>query len=297
MNVQPSLTLLGEQLPRIDVTEQVMTNIRGGVVVSRPNGQSKRSRIWYVSVITAVVIFACGFGYAASSWQLFAPNGSVVLEYRNYLPGDEPNSAIDTKMLRDMLAEGEAAVFYIRERKQYIGLANERKYTNYDQFAQAAGTIVPAREIGNGWEYQEGSLMHDLHIQADQSWGDASAQDNISYQKIPLGEKIGYYATYVNAAGDRISINGILGERGRTMYTNLDDLEMNKVSLNGIEAFYIQLKESNAHRIVWAEGESDKSIYYELSSSGELTREHLTEVALDLVRDVMNRSENEVMNE
>ncbi|RIX60291.1 hypothetical protein D3P08_01605 [Paenibacillus nanensis] len=289
LNVQPNLTLLGEQLPRIDVTERVMTSLRGENVVSRSNGQSKHSRIWYVPVITVVVILACGFGYAASSWQLFTPNGSVVFEYRNYLPGDEPDREIDTKMLRDMLAEGEAAVFYIRERDQYIGLANERQYTNYDQFAQAAGTVVPQREIGNGWEYQNGSLMHDLHFPADQSWGEASAYDNISYQQIPLGEKIGYYATYVNAAGNRIAINGTLGERGRIMYTKLIDLEMIKVSLNGIEAFYIQSEESNTHRIVWAEGESDQSIYYELSSSGEITREQLTEVALDLVKDGMNR--------
>lgn len=297
MNVQPNLTLLGDQLPRIDVTEQVMTSIRGRYVDSRPKSQSKRSRMWYVSVITAVVIFACGFGYAASSWQLFAPNGSVVLEYRNYLPGDEPNRAIDTNKLRDMLAEGEAAVFYIPESGQYIGLANERQYTNYDQFAQVAGTIVPAREIGHGWEYQEGSMKHDLRFQSDLNWGDASATDNISYRLIPLGEKIGYYATYVNTAGNRVSINSIFGGRGRIMYTKLDDMEMNKVSLNGIEAFYIQLEESNAHRIVWAEGESDKSIYFELSSSEEITREELTEVALDLVRDVMNRSENGVLHE
>lgn len=286
MNVPPSQTLLGEPLPRIEVTDRVMAAIRTKQGIGGRSGRSKRSRLWYTAVIAAAVVFACGFGYAASSWQLFAPNGSVALEYRNYLPGDEPIRGIDTDALRDKLAEGEAAVFYIREQDQYIGLVNERRYSNYDDFAQAAGGRAPARELGGGWEYRTGSLVHELQpdwvVQRDKT--DFTTDGDVSYRKIPLGPKNGYHATYGDNTGQQMSISATFNERMRTLYTDLAKKQMEKVHLNGIEAFYIREAEGDVHRMVWAEGEGNSFVYYSLSvsSSDERSQDWLREVALEL---------------
>ncbi|WP_372631632.1 hypothetical protein [Cohnella sp.] len=239
-------------------------------------------------MIVAAVLFACGFGYAAESWKLFAPDGSVALEYRSFMPGDEPIAEVDTAALRSRLAEGEAAVFYLKAQNRYIGLANERQYTDYSQYAAEVGRRAPLNEVGNGFVFQSGSLVHDLKwgIEDEKEWTDPKTVEGISYQTIPLGETVGYYANYQNDQGNKVSLSAWFNvPNGAIFTTEMNELDMEKVTIAAKEAFYLQGRDGAVQRVAWGEGSGNQYAYYRLDdlSAEKMPREHLMEIASRLI--------------
>jgi len=247
-----------------------------------------RMGAWRISLIVAAVLFACGFGYAMESWKLFAPDGSVALEYRGFMPGDESVDEVDTGALRSLLAEGEAAVFYLKDQNRYIGLANERQYTDYSQFAAGVGQRKPLNELGNGFVFQSGSLVHDLRSEVtdEKDWADRETAEGVSYQAIPLGETVGYYASYGNERGDKVSLSVWTNVPDRAIFTDeMNELEMKKVQIGSREVFYLKGRNSASQRLAWGEGEGDQYAYYRLDdlSAEKMSQERLIEIASVLI--------------
>ena len=267
-----------------------MVEIRGKSRAGQPQPavQSVRrpgkARAMRVSLIVAAVLFACGFGYAAGSWKLFAPDGSIALEYRSFMPGDEPNIEVDTAALRNRLAEGEAAVFYLKAQNRYIGLANEREYTDYSQFAAEVGRRAPLNEAGYGFVFQSGSLVHDLKwgVADDTAWPDPKTAEELSYRTIPLGDTVGYTASYENGRGSQVSLTVWFNVPDRAIYTTaMNEADVEKVKIGSTEAFYLKERDSDAQRVAWGEGGGERYAYYSLEdlSADKLPRERLVEIA------------------
>lgn len=255
-------------------------------VAARP----RRSRVWQASFLVAAIVFACGFGYAAVTWKLFSPDGTVALEYLKAEPGDILYDDVDTAALRDMLAEGEAAVFYLKEQNRYIGLVNERKYTeaDYADFAAKTGSRAPLRELGDGFVFEEGTLVHNMISSPTMvNWADPAAEANVSYRKVPLGETVGYSAVYSDDRGHRLTLSAMFNIPGRQIYTDeLDQLRLEKIMVDSVEAFYIRELDQEGHRMAWAEGEGEQHVYYTLydSAANKLTRESLEKAAAVIIR-------------
>ncbi|MFF2480377.1 hypothetical protein [Paenibacillus sp. NPDC058071] len=276
---QTSLSLLEERLPRIDVTDQVMDAVR-----RRSGTKLHKSRKWYISIAVAAVVFACGFGYAAESWKLFAPDGSVTLEYRSFLPGDEPRDELDTAKLHNMLAEGEAAIFHLMQEDRMIGLANERQYADYAQFASEVGSRAPLKELGDDFNFQSGKLVHDLksELAEEIDWTDSKTVDDIRYRMIPLGNVTGYYASYSDNSGHKLSLSAVFNLPDRQIFTTeMNHSKVEKVQVGATEIFYMKDTDSTRQRVAWGEGEGERYVYYRLDdlSTHKLPRENLIEMA------------------
>jgi hypothetical protein len=290
MQWQENLSALEERLPRIDVTDRVMAAIRSKsgsgqrLESDRYPIKRKSGKALYVSFIAAAVIFACGFGYAAVSWKLFAPDGAVSLEMISVSPNDISIEPIGPE-LRDMLHEGEAGVFYLRDQNRYIGLAHERDYgeLEFEQFAAETGTHKPLRELGDGFIFHQGTLMHDLNkLAPDLNWGDPDGDESVSLRKVPLGKTVGYSAVYRDDSGHQLTLSAWYNIPERQIYSSeLDKLVKEKVTIGEIEAFYLKGKDSDMQRMAWAEGEGELHVYYQLfdSAMDKLPRERLVEVA------------------
>lgn len=262
-----------------------MAEIRSRSRIEQPQ---RRVRAGRVSLIVAAILFACGFGYAAESWKLFAPDGSIALEYRSFMPGDEPIAEVDTAALRNRLAEGEAGVFYLKAQNRYIGLVNERQYTDYSKFAAEVGLRAPLNEVGYGFAFQSGSLVHDLKWgMADEiAWPDPKTAEEISYRTIPLGETVGYTASYENDRGNKVSLSVWFNVPDRAIFTTaMNESDVEKVKVGSTEAFYLKGRESASQRLAWGEGSGDQYAYYSLDdlSAEKLSRERLVEIASMLV--------------
>ncbi|MBO9610502.1 MAG: hypothetical protein J7639_31400 [Paenibacillaceae bacterium] len=291
MDWRENLKLWEDRLPRIDRTERIMEAIRSQSRIApkqeaqQPAAKSKRAKAGYAALMTATVIFACGFGFAADSWKLFAPDGSLALEYRSFMPGDEPVAGVDTAALRKMLAEGQAAIFYLKRQDRYIGLANERQYANYSQFAAEAGNYAPRNEIGQGFAFQSGSFMHELNggIAGENHAEDSKSAEEISFRTIPLGRTIGYSASYKDDRGNQVALTVSFHFPGRTIYTTeMKELNMEKIRVGeAVEAFYLKGKDGIGQRISWGEGDG----YYRLDdlTGGQLPRERMVELASSLI--------------
>ncbi|WP_135554604.1 hypothetical protein [Paenibacillus cymbidii] len=291
MDWRENLKLWEDRLPRIDRTERIMDAIRSQSEIApkqeaqQPAAKSKRAKAGYAALMTATVIFACGFGFAADSWKLFAPDGSLALEYRSFMPGDEPVAGVDTAALQRMLAEGQAAIFYLKRQDRYIGLANERQYADYSQFAAEAGNYAPRNEIGQGFAFQSGSFIHELNggIAGEYHAEDSKTTEEISYRTVPLGRTVGYSASYKDERGYEVALTVWFHLPGQTIYTNeMNELNMEKVRVDeAVEAFYLKGKDSDVQRISWGEGDS----YYRLDdlTGGQLSRERMVELALSLI--------------
>ncbi len=254
----------------------------------RSDRKPRRARAGYAVFITATILFACGFGYAMESWKLFAPDGSVALEYRGFKPGDEPVDEVNTGALQSQLAEGEAAVFYLKDQNRYIGLANERQYADYSQFAAEVGQRKPLNELGNGFVFQSGSLVHDLRWQMEdeKDWAGRETAEGISYRTIPLGETVGYTASYENDSGNKVSLSVWFDVRDRAIFTNeMNGLEMEKVQIGAMEVFYLKGRNSASQRLAWGEGEGERFAYYRLDdlSAEKISQERLLEIASVLI--------------
>ncbi|WP_391574629.1 hypothetical protein [Cohnella sp.] len=291
---QANLTSLKERLPRIDRTERIMAEVRSrsraeqSQLVISSGKKPGRMGAWRISLIVAAVLFACGFGYAMESWKLFAPDGSVALEYRGFMPGDESVDEVDTGALRSLLAEGEAAVFYLKDQNRYIGLANERQYTDFSQFAAEIDRRKPLNELGNGFVFQSGSLVHDLKwkVTDEKDWADSTTFEEFSYRTIPLGEITGYYASYENDRGDKVSLSVWTNVPDRTILTDeMNELEMEKVQIGAREVFYLKGRDGPAQRLAWGEGEGNQYAYYRLDdlSAEKMPQERLIEIASVLI--------------
>lgn len=290
MQWQKSLSSLEERLPGIDVTDRVMEAIRSksGQGLESDQYPIKRKRAWYVSFIAAAVIFACGFGYSAVSWKLFSPEGTVSLELISVSPNEVSIESIGSD-LRDMLNEGEAAIFYLRDQNRYIGLAHERDYgaLEFEQFAAETGMHKPLRELGDGFTFHQGTLMHDLNkLALDLNWGDPDGDASVNLRKMPMGKTVRYSAVYRDDSGHQLTLSAWYNIPDRQIYSSeWDTLVMEKVTLGPMDAFYLKEKDSDMHRMAWAEGEGELYVYYQLfdSAMDKLPRERLIEVAAAIV--------------
>ncbi|QNK56929.1 hypothetical protein [Paenibacillus sp. PAMC21692] len=294
MQWQESLSSLEERLPRIDVTDRVMEAIRSksGSGQRLESGRSpfrwRSGKALYVSFIAAAVIFACGFGYAAVSWKLFAPDGAVSLELISVSPNEVSIEPIGPD-LRDMLHEGEAGIFYLRDQNRYIGLAHEREYGDleFEQFAAETDLHAPLRELGDGFVFHQGTLMHDLNKFAhDLNWGNPGGDESVSLRKVPLGKTTGYSAVYRDSSGHQLTLSAWYNIPDRQIYSSeLDKLIKEKVTIGEMEAFYLKDIDSDMQRMAWAEGEGELYVYYQLfdSAMDKLPRERFVEVAAAIV--------------
>jgi hypothetical protein len=285
---------LEERLPRIDVTDRVMEAIRSksGSGQLPESGRSpykrQRGKALYVSFIAAAIIFACGFGYAAVSLKLFAPDGLVSLEQIGVSPNEVSMEPIGSD-LQDMLDEGEAAIFYLRDQDKYIGLAHEREYdySEFEQFAAATGIHEPLRELGDEFVFQQGTLMHELDkLAPDLYWGDPDGEESVSLRKVPLGKTVGYSAIYRDASGHQLTLNAWYNVPDRKIYTDeLHRMVAEKITIGAVETFYLKEKDSDMQKMAWAEGEGELHVYYQLFDSAidKLPRERLVEVAAAIV--------------
>ncbi|REK75187.1 hypothetical protein DX130_16300 [Paenibacillus paeoniae] len=246
-----------------------------------------RKKVWYISLIGATMLFACGFGFAAAqSWKLFTPDGAVTVELRSLLHNEESDSTLDIAALQNMLAEGEAATFYIKDQNRYISLANERLYTDYKPFSSQIGDRAPLNEIGDSFVFQSGLLFHDLNDEIPNvtSWKNSITIGEISYQLKVLGEAVGYQANYKNDYGKQVSLKVWFHVPDQTIFsTEMNDLEVEKIKIGVTEAFYLKGLHSSAQRLIW--GENDNQSYYRLDdlSVEKLSREHLIDIASPLI--------------
>lgn len=285
---QSSRCISGEPLPQVDVTDRVMSTIRQR---TRTAGNKKP---WIMIGLITAVLFACGFGYASGAWQLFHPDGTVALEFREFESGDGPWD-VDTDSLRQLLNPGEAAIFYLGANRQ-IMLANELQYADYDAFRANLGSNSPSRELSLGFTFFSGSLAHNpdsmyvdkyeekigipIAQKAEKSVKIAGLEQEISYYLIPLGEVGGYFATYQNSSGSEITLSGAFGESWRTVLTELDQLTIGKIELTAGEAFYIQEEDDQSHSVVWSEGSGEQFVYLKLKAGiDDVSRKSLIELA------------------
>jgi len=270
----------------------------------RRNSQiSSNKKRWVITGLITAVLFVCGFGYAAGTWQLFAPDGTVALEYRAFPPGDDPFEGVDTVALRKLLNPGEAAIFNLKNTDRQIGLVNELQYTKYDVFQVKTGSYPPAREIGSSssFTFYIGSLAHDLNIMSpikNESKGNNALNTHeinepkellemagvTSYSLLPLGDVNGYYASYRDDNGMEVTLQASYGESWRTIFTQMNEQVMEKIILHDNEAFYITAADGAWHKVVWTENSGGQFVYLTLNArAGDLSRESLIEVAEQIV--------------
>lgn len=268
-------------LSQIDVTDRVMQ------AISRSRAPKKK--VWFVIGMATIVILASGFGYAAASWKLFEADGSVALEYRQFMPGDEPVESANLDELRSLIPEGEAALFYIKQDGQFLSLANERVITSYEEFRMDAGNSALPERIGNEYKFSQGTFNHEPimeHGLMDELMLAAGSSDEpYLYRSVGMGDMTGYYAEFLNEAGSRVTLSGLYGERWSTVNTNLEPLEMIKLQLGDKEAFYMTNEAAGTHQVVWRDSTIDQPVYYELTAlmEGGLTAEELKDAALSII--------------
>jgi len=260
---------------------------------------SSNKQRWVITGLLTAVLFACGFGYAAGAWQLFAPDGTVALEYRAFSPGDGPIEGVDTDALRKLLNPGEAALFNLKNADQQIGLVNELQYTDYDVFQVKTGSYPPAREIGSSssFAFYTGSLAHNLNVIGPV--GNEDEGNNVldthelkepkellevagvtSYQLVPLGDVTGYHASYRDDSGSEVTLQASYGESWRTVFTQMNEQVMEKIALHANEALYITAANGAWHKVVWTESSGGQFVYLELNAkAGDVSRASLIEVA------------------
>jgi len=265
-----------------------------------PRGVSyKQKRTWVISGLITAVLFACGFGYAAGAWQLFAPDGTVALEYRAFSPGDGPPEGVDTDALRKLLNPGEAALFNLKSTGQQIGLVNELQYSDYNAFSVQTGSYPPAQEIGSSstFKFYTGSLAHSLNVMGTvKNETDGSGvldaheleeSDELleiagvtAYRLVPLGDVTGYHASYRDDSGSELTFQASYGESWRTIFTQMNEQIMEKITLHTNEAFYITAANGAWHKVVWTENRGEQFVYLELNAkANDISREGLIETA------------------
>jgi len=267
--------------------------------IRQTSRRSSYKKKWVISGIITAVLFACGFGYAAGAWQLFASDGTVALEYREFSPGDGPAEGVDTDVLRKLLNPGEAALFNLKSTDRQIGLANELQYTDYDAFNVQTGSYPPAREIGRSstFKFYTGSLAHSLNVMdivKNESRGggvldthELKESDELleiagvtSYYLVPLGDVTGYHASYRDDSGSELTLQVSYGESWRTVFTQMNEQIMEKITLYTNEAFYITAANGAWHRVVWTEHRGEQFVYLELNAkASDVSREGLIETA------------------
>jgi len=269
-------------LPQIDVTDRVMA------AINRPRALNRKP--WLAVSIIAIVIVACGFGFAtAASWKLFDGNGWVALEYRAFIPGDEPVGGVDVDKLRGLLPVGDAALFYLKETNDFISIANEKVISSYREFRNMAGDTFPPERIGNDFVFSQGSFSHehhpDLNLMEELKQAAALSSESYQYGLVDIGEISGFSANYTHAEGTQLTVNGFYGENWATVYSNLEDEEITKLQLGDKEVLYITNRNDGNHQIIWRDQDAGKGIYYKLQAAqnSNVTMEELESTVLSIM--------------
>lgn len=269
-------------LPQIDVTDRVMA------AINRPHALNRKP--WIAVSMIAILIVACGFGFAtAAGWKLFDANGSVVLEYRAFIPGDEPVRGVDVDKLRELLPVGEAALFYLKETNDFISIANEQAISSYSVFRNMAGDTIPPERIGNDFVFSQGLFSHvhhpDLNLMEELKQTAALSSDSYQYGLINIGEVSGFSANYTHAEGAQLTVSGFYGESWATVYSNLEDEEMMKLQLGDKEVLYITNQHDGNHQMIWRDQAAGKAVYYKLQATrnSNVTVEELESTVLSIM--------------
>jgi len=262
--------LSSDKFPLIDITDRVMDRIRQHGNVRR---QPVKKMVWMAGA-AAVFLVLCGFGYAAVTWQLQRGDGSVSMEYSSYKPGDEwPH--FDLSPWMNQLEPGEAALFYFkREGKDYfVSQENPVKYTSLAELETESGFTVPVPDsLAGGYTFQQGSISHDLEkpdpslmeslrAESEHSGGD------FAMRKIHVKEeKLGVSFVYRHEKGGEILILASMGEMWRKMYDNLEQKQVEKVSVLGHEALAVEDQTTGERKVFWLDERGAVPIYYKIST-------------------------------
>lgn len=272
-NRQLSKRLSVNDWPAIDVTDRVMGAIRAGAGTAQRS--KKLSRTSLIAGMAALVVVLSGFGYSALKWQLHRADGSVSLEYREFDSTDNgtPSESEAVDRLRSELAPGEAAAYMSPQKGiEYVAFENP---IEYDTFAEVAPLIeLPAAfpsELPDGFAFYKGAIHHDLEMISPaeiEEWRQEMERSGQSEMMKPLATT-GFSAVsllYHESNGEEIRINATFGEMWRTVYTDLSKQSMDKVEVNGIEAFAITDSDSGKREIAWIDDSGDVPLYFQVSS-------------------------------
>jgi len=247
-------------------------------------------RPWFAMSMIAIVIVACGFSFATSAvWKLFDTNGSVTLEYRAFMPGDEPVEGVDVNKLRELLPVGEAALFYLKETDNFISLANQQTISSYSEFGVMAGDMIPPERIGDDFVFSEASFIHehrpDMNLMEELKQAAAMSSEPYQYGLIDMEEISGFSAKYTRAEGTQLLLSGLYGERWATVFSSLENKEITKLQLGDKEVLYITNRSEGIHQIVWREKSAGQAIYYKLQAAlnSNITAEDLESTALSII--------------
>ncbi|MFD0713103.1 hypothetical protein [Paenibacillus sp. GCM10027626] len=286
---QPSIPLFEHDLPAIDVTARVMSAVRERAARST-RARALRGKPAYIIGLAAVFIVVSGFGYATLSWKLQREDGRVVMDYRQFEPGDEPvSSREDFAEKQALLPEGTAAFFYEKpsqagEAGRYFSIDNPAMFDSAAQLRQESA--LPVRvpdQLGDGFQFAEGNfisghshpdegLMEQLKAEAERS------QESFAYAPIDIGDRVGLSLLYKGTAGGEIRVFADAeGERWRTVFTDLKEKHVSEAKVRGMEALLIANQMTGELEVMWIDGEGERAVFYKVStetpqfvSSGQL---------------------------
>ncbi|CAH1199010.1 hypothetical protein PAECIP111893_01207 [Paenibacillus plantiphilus] len=263
INHQLNQRLAKNKLPIVDVTARVMARIDG----IRPQRSFAARKPLRVASIAAAILIISGFGYAMVNWQLHRADGSVSLEYRNFMPGEESADSLDISELRKQLNPGEAAFFVTLNKKGEAEISGTENYLLYNSLEQLKAVLELPLHVTDSLTgtmvFKEGHLIHSLdNLDLDLLRAELEQSGlDIYMKKVGLGDPQGVSLLYQNDGGGEIRVTAFKGDMWRTVVSDLEDQEIEKIMVHNQEVLAVTEHHTGKRELHWMDEGSSIPMY------------------------------------
>ncbi|GMK40838.1 hypothetical protein PCCS19_38940 [Paenibacillus sp. CCS19] len=321
-----AMELMNDQaatLQSFDISKQVMDRIYRTVERKSLRAPSLRMRPRAAVPAMAIILVlgASVTAYAATQYLEFRNSkGEVVMKTGQAGETSEKYTALLSEyvtQVQDQLQPGDYAAYYVKDDfiKQ-MDQSNPVKFTYKEQQFKSfsslqdeisrtsAPALQPVTALPAGYQFDYGyvypsdmfpSLLHDQNYQAITNELVAEANSSTIENKVFVQKmewnKAGFtLARYTNGE-DQITVSVRAYDPATTLTTIIqnDSDSAEKITLNGVEAYYIDLNEKSRqtfqmkHRLGWMD--EANHLYFEIydSENSQLTKQALVDLAVDVL--------------
>lgn len=297
-------------LPEIDLSDSVINSIKNAKYYG-----SKNKRVFAVSILAAVLLLTTTAFVAVRMWVLNDSNNNIVLRYREFDEYNEGPTDISEKLNLDSMMEnlepGKALVYYELIEPELKGVSENIsiypkpvKYTDLEMLVKKSGFdfLIPAK-LPEGYAFAEGALTYDPQyldfddISKLREEAKNSGTNTAVTECETTSEVIGVNIIYQND-NKEFGVNISIWD-GEDLYTDIQDLTIEHMTLNGREILYIEkedvrkiemrelLPDSKRIAEIIENGKAVKKeinsyIHYTISSK-DLSKEELLEVVQSMI--------------